>query len=143
VPDVRRHGDRFGERAKRRGVLQRSVRSMPVVAGFELAERMEKVALAPDQGAVQQLASARLYPALHEAVHAQYLDAGRDDLQPGVGRQGVEGVGELGVSVTDQEPGPAARVLQVHDQVASELHDPLRRRVCGGAQDPDAGWSVQ
>jgi hypothetical protein len=64
---------------------------MPVVEGFELAERVREMALVPDQGAVQQLASAGLYPAFHEGVHARYLDAGGDDLQPGVGRQGVEG----------------------------------------------------
>jgi hypothetical protein len=40
-----------------------------------------------------------------------YPDAGGDDLESGVGRQGVEGGGERRVAAPDQESGPAVRVL--------------------------------
>jgi hypothetical protein len=46
---------------------------MAVVEGLELAEHMKEVALVPDQGAVQELAAAGLYPAFHDGV----LDDGR------------------------------------------------------------------
>jgi hypothetical protein len=40
VADVSWRADRLGYRAERSGVLQRSVRSMLVVEGLELAERV-------------------------------------------------------------------------------------------------------
>ena len=116
---------RSGEWSERSGLAQSSVRAMPAVEGLELAERVEQVALVPDQGAVQEFPAAGLYPALHERVHAGYLDAGGDDLQASVGQQGVEGGRELGVSVAEQESGSAARVLQVHEESASQLADLL------------------
>lgn len=64
VSDVRWAVDRLGQWANGRGLPQGSVRPMPVVEGFELAERVKEVALVPDQGAVQEFAPAGLYPAL-------------------------------------------------------------------------------
>lgn len=49
LPDARRHGDRSGERPKRDGLLQRSVRSTPVTEGLTLAERMQKLREHPDE----------------------------------------------------------------------------------------------
>jgi hypothetical protein len=82
VPDLLWHVDRCGQWAQRRGLSQGSVRSMAVVEGLELAERVQKVSLVPVQGVIQQLTSARLYPALHEGVHPRYPDAGGDDVSP-------------------------------------------------------------
>lgn len=100
------------------------------------------MALVPDQGAVQELASTGLYPALHEGVHPGHLDACGDHLPAGVGHKGVEGGRELRVAVADQESGLAADVIEVHEEVTPELHDPLRGRVRGGAQAPDAPCRV-
>jgi len=61
------------------------------------------MALVPDESAVQQLASAGLDPAFHDRVHSRRPDAALDDLQSGIGQHGVEGLGELGVPVTNQE----------------------------------------
>jgi hypothetical protein len=85
---------------------------------------------------------AGLYPALHDGVHARHPDTALHDLESGVGEQCVEGGGELGVAVADEELGLAACVFEVHYEVASELHDPLSGGVCGGAQDSDAPGGV-
>jgi hypothetical protein len=123
-------------------LLQRSVRSMLVVEGLELAERAEEVALVPDQRSVEEFVPAGLYPALHDGVHARDADTAFDDLESGVGEYGVEGGRKLGIAVADQEPDVAACVFEVHDEVASELYHPLRGGVCGGAEDSDAPGGV-
>ncbi len=118
------------------------MRAVLVVEGFIPAQGVEEVTLVPDQGPVQEFAAAGLYPALHERVHPWYPNAGRDDLETGIGHQGVEGGCELRVAVSDQEPCPAARVLEVHEEVASELHDPVPGRMRGDTEDPDATGGV-
>lgn len=136
-------GTLIGSGSGRRGVACFSVR----VAGvrcrrFEFPVRAEQMALVPDQGVVEELASAGLYPAFRERVRSGYLDAGGDDLQAGVGQQCVEGGGELRVSVSDQELGSVVRVLQVHEEIAAGLHDPRLGGVGCCAQDPDAPRGV-
>jgi hypothetical protein len=131
-----------GERPEWSSLAQGPVGSMAVVEGLELPERVEEMVLVPDQSAVEEFMPAGLYPALHDRVHPRYLDAGGDHLQAGVGHQGVEGSGELGVAVADEEPGFAACVFEVHEEVASELHDPLGGGVCSRAQDPDTPGGV-
>jgi hypothetical protein len=64
VQDLPWLGDRFGQWAQRSGLIQGPVRPMPVVERLELAQRVEQMALVPDEGAVLQFASAGLYPAL-------------------------------------------------------------------------------
>jgi hypothetical protein len=85
VPDPTWFGDGFGQWAERSRLTQRPVRPMAIVEGFELAQRMQEVAFIPDQGAIQQLAPAGPYPALHDGVHPRHPDAAGDDLQPGIG----------------------------------------------------------
>jgi hypothetical protein len=74
---------------------------------------VEQVALVPDQGAVQEFASAGLYPAsvIEFILGVQY--AAEYDLDPRVGEDGVEQGGELPVAVPDVEPRPAAGVFEV------------------------------
>ncbi|GAA1193200.1 hypothetical protein GCM10009578_038080 [Streptomyces rhizosphaericus] len=54
----------------------------------------------------------------------------------------IEQSGELPIPVPDHEPGPAAYVLEIHDQVLRRLCHPGCGRVCGGAQEPDAAAAV-
>ncbi len=50
-----------------------------------------------------------------------------------VREDGIEQAGELPVPVPDQEPCPAAGILQVHHEIPGGLRHPGRRRVGGGA----------
>ena len=51
------------------------------------------------------------------------------------GEHGVEGGGELGVPIADQEPEATAGVVEVHDQVAGLLGEPGAGGVGGDAED--------
>ncbi|MCW2913441.1 MAG: Transposase [Actinomycetia bacterium] len=53
-------GDRWGQWTEWAGVGDALVRSVSVIAAFELAQGVEQVALVPDQGPVQQFAAAGL-----------------------------------------------------------------------------------
>lgn len=97
---------------------------MTVVETFELAQGVEQVALVPDQGAVQQLASAGLHSAFRDRFHPRRPDSAEDDLDACVLEDCAEQVGELSVAVPDQEPGPVAGVLEVHGEILRGLRHP-------------------
>jgi hypothetical protein len=118
------------------------VRSAGVVELFEFLQSVEQVALVPDQGAVEQLVSAGLHPALHERIHARDPDAAEHGLGSGVLEDRVEQGGELSIAVPDQEPRTAAGILEVHDEILGGLRHPGRGRMGGGAQDPDPSAGV-
>ena len=56
----------------------------------------------PDQGPVEEFATAGLHPPFHDRIHPWHADAGEHDLDPGVGEDPVEQGGELRVPVPDQ-----------------------------------------
>jgi len=64
-----------------------------------------------------------------------------DDPDVDGGEDGVEGGGELAVSVSDEEPEVVVAVLEVHQQVAGEFGEPGSGRMGGDAEDvhPTAG----
>jgi hypothetical protein len=95
-----------------------------VVEVLELPQRMQQVMLIPDERAVQQLVTARLYPSFHDRIHPRHLDPAEHDRDARVLENRVEHGGKLAVAVPDQEPCSAAGVLQVHDKVPGRLHDP-------------------
>jgi hypothetical protein len=66
------------------------VRAVGVVELLELAQGVEQVPLVPDQGPVEKLAAAGLYPSLHERVHSRHLDTAEQDRDPGVLEHVVE-----------------------------------------------------
>jgi hypothetical protein len=90
VRDLFRVGNRFREWAQRRGSPESPVGPVLVIEMLKLPERAQKVALVPDERAVQELVAARLYPAFHDRIHSRHLDAAQDDLEPGVPEHGVK-----------------------------------------------------
>jgi hypothetical protein len=69
-----------------------------------------------------------------QQVHARYLDAAGHDRDAGVGEDGVECGGVLGVPVADQVLHSAPRILDVHDEVPGGLGHPRGGRVRGRAE---------
>jgi hypothetical protein len=67
---------------------------------------------------------------------SRHPDTAEYNVDARVSEDGIEQAGELHVPVPDQEPCPAAGILQVHHEVPDGLRHPGRRRVGGGAQDP-------
>jgi hypothetical protein len=51
-----------------------------VVEDFELTQGADKVVLVPDQGAVEELTAAGLYPPLHDRVHSWHPHTGKHTL---------------------------------------------------------------
>ncbi len=74
-----RPGDRWGQREQRPGVRDSLVRPVGVVKLLELAQGVQQVRLIPDQGPVEQLATAGLHPPLHDGIHAGHPDAAEHD----------------------------------------------------------------
>src|SRR5690242_17726063 len=122
--DLLRVGYRFGERAQGCGSPEGPVRPVLVVEVLELPQRMQEVMLIPDERAVQQLVTACLHPSFHDRIHPRHLDSTEHCLDTRVLEDCVEQAGELAVAVPDQEPRPAAGVLQVHDEIPGSLDDP-------------------
>ncbi len=118
------------------------MRPMLVVEGLELTEGMEQVTLVPDQSPVEQFTAAGLHPPLHHRVHTRHPRPGQHHSDTGIGHDHVEQLRELAVPVTDQEPCPAAGILQIHDQIPRRLAHPRCGRVAGGAQNTDAAGVV-
>jgi hypothetical protein len=113
-----RIGDLLRQRVQRACVGDALVGAVSVVELFELVQGVEQVPLVPDQRAVQEFAAAGLYPPFHDRVHSWHPDATEHNLDPRLGEDGVEQIGELAVPVPDQEACPAVGVLEVHDQDA-------------------------
>jgi hypothetical protein len=65
-----------------------------------------------------------------------------DDPDIGAGEHGVEGGGELAVSVADQEPKLSDTVTEVHQQVAGLLGDPGPGGVGGDPGEVDAAATM-
>jgi hypothetical protein len=107
-----RIGDLRWQRVQRACVGDALVWAVSVVELFELAQGVQQVPLIPDQGAVQQLTAAGPHPPFHDRIHSRHLDAAEHDLNARVHEDGVEQLGELPVSVPDQQPRPAAGVLE-------------------------------
>ncbi|MFD4974944.1 hypothetical protein [Streptomyces sp. NPDC058424] len=76
------------------------------------------------------MSGARLYvfAVIEHASRRIYLD-------PCIVEDSVEQGGKLPVPVPDQEPGPAAGIFEVHDEVLRGLSDPRGGGVRGGAED--------
>jgi hypothetical protein len=106
------HGidDGCGQRMQWSGIVDALMRPVGVVEPLELSQGVDQVALIPDQGAVEQLAAAGLYPALHDRVRAGYPDDGEHDTDPASASTASNPAGECAVAVSDHESGLAADV---------------------------------
>ncbi|WP_235613891.1 hypothetical protein [Streptomyces olivochromogenes] len=73
--DPPRIGDRWERRVQWAGVGNALMRSTPVAELLELPQRAEQVVMVPDEGAVQEFASAGLHPPFRESrtVGAQLM----------------------------------------------------------------------
>ena len=95
-----------------------------------------------DQDVVEAFAADGADEAFGDRVRPRCPHRGPDDPDVGAGEDGVEGGGELGVAVADQEPEPVGAVVEVHEQVAGLLGDPGAGRVGGDPGDVHAATVV-
>jgi hypothetical protein len=122
--------------------MQRSVRAIRVVVLDVLVQHDRQVAWSGDQHMVEAFAAQRADEALGDRVGARRLDWGAEDADVGAGEHGVDGVGELGIAVADQEPELLGAVAEVHEQVAGLLGDPGAGGMGGDPGDTYAAGAV-
>jgi len=72
--------------------------------------------LVDDQYAVEEFAANCPDDAFGDRVRLRCSRRRLDDLDVDGGKVGVEGAGELGVAVADEEPEPAVGAVEVHRQ---------------------------
>jgi hypothetical protein len=104
-----------------------------VVVAHELAQHSFQVTPTEDQHVVEQLAACGAHPPLREGVGTRGPKGQVDDLDALTAEDLIEGAGELGVPVAEQEPGGKLPIPQPRCQVPSLLDDPLAGRVVGAA----------
>jgi hypothetical protein len=68
-----------------------------------------------DQKVLEAFAAQGADPAFRNGVRSRCPNRGADDPDVGAGEYRVEGGGELGISVADQEPKPGGMVAGVHE----------------------------
>ena len=134
--------DRFGQRFQRRGAVQGAVRPVLIVVGLVLAQDPPQMGLVPDEGAVQELASASPDPAFGDRVHAGRPDVAQHGPDASVGEDRVERGGEVRAAVADHELDPVRLFAEVHEQVAGLLGGPFPGGMQGDAEDADAPGRV-
>ena len=98
--------------------------------------------LVPDEGSVQELASASADPAFGDGVHAGRADVTEHGPDPGIGENSVESGGEVRSAVADHELDSGHLVAEVHDQVARLLGGPHSRWMLGNSENAEATGRV-
>jgi hypothetical protein len=106
------------------GLRQCAVQPVSVVVLFVLGERCCGVPLIGDQDPVEEFAANGADEAFGDRVGPRCLNRRLDHVDADRGEDGVEGGGELGVAIPDEEPEAAAGVVEIHDEVASQLGEP-------------------
>ena len=110
-------------------MVEKSVGSVPVVVREILGEHDLEVAAVEDKESVQALPADGTDESLGDRVGAGRLDRGLDNPDALGGEDGVEGAGELGVAVADQELDRRRALHQLEADVPCLLGDPGRRRI--------------
>jgi hypothetical protein len=85
------------------GLAEGAVWPVLVVVGLVLSHHPQEMSLIPDEGAVEQFPTAPADPPLYDRVRAGSLHRALENADSRGMEDRVEGCGELGVAVTDQE----------------------------------------
>jgi len=118
--------DRWPWVSARRPKVQPAMRPRLVVVPNVGAKDALKVSSADDERPIQAFGTDGAHPPFAERVGVRGPDRGEDDPHAFWAEHLVEGVGELGVPVVDQEPRGSSFILERHGQVPRLLGDPSR-----------------
>jgi len=118
-----------------RMLIEALVWTMVVEMALVLAEHGTGVPFAVDQDPVGALSPDAADEPLGKAVRPGRPRWDLDYVDAFGGEHRVEGSGELGVPVTDQEPKHGCAIAEVHHQVACLLRRPRRCQTSGDAKD--------
>ena len=96
-----------------------------VVVAFERMQHGCGVSLVGDQKAIEEFAADGADEAFRDRIRSRRAHRRLEDLDVEGGEYGVEGSGELGVAVADEEPELPSSVVDVHEQVTCLLGEPV------------------
>jgi hypothetical protein len=130
----RNHGGRVVDW---RVLAQALMWAMVIEVTHVLVENGAGMSLVIEQQPVGALLANTADESLGIAVRPRSPGRDLDDVDAFGGEEGVEGVGELGVPVADQEAERADLLTQVHQQVTGDLGGPGGGRVGGHTEDMD------
>jgi hypothetical protein len=116
-------------------LAERAARAVVVVMVLVLAKHGCGVPQVDDEDAVEEFAPDAADEAFGDRVGSRCPHRCLDDPDVERGEHGVEGCGELGVTVPDEKPEAVAGVVEVHEQVAGQLGQPGAGRVGGDPED--------
>jgi hypothetical protein len=92
-----------------------------------LAEDEPQMPFTSDQHPVQAFAAGAADPAFGDRVRTRRLHGRLDDADADGGEHGVEGRGELGIPVVDEELEGGGWIAEIHQQIAGLLGHPCTR----------------
>ena len=120
-----------------RVLVQALMRAMVIEVTHVLVEDGAGVSFLVEQQSVGALLANTADESLGIAVRPRSPGRDLDDVDARRGEEGVEGVGELGVPVADQEAERADLLTQVHQQVTGSLNGPGGGRAGSHTEDMD------
>jgi hypothetical protein len=123
-------------------LIEGSVRSVGVVVLDELGQDVAEVSWSGDEDVVEAFSAQGADPALRDRVRPESLRWRLDDADSVSVEDVVEGSGELGVAIADQEPELLGAVGEVHQQVANLLGHPIAAGMGGDPGDVHAAGGV-
>jgi hypothetical protein len=108
-----------------------TVRPVPIVVGLVLAENPPQMGMVPDEGSVQEFASAPSDPAFGDRNHSGRSEVAEYGPDCGIGEQRVEYGGEVRAAVADHELDSIHLLAEIDEKVACLL------------SGPRAGWMLR
>jgi hypothetical protein len=123
-------------------LIEGSVWPVRVVVRGVFGQDLVEVSWSGDEDVVEAFAAKGADPAFRDRVRPGSLRRCPDDADVGGVDHGVEGLGELGVAVSDQESEVVGAVAEGHQEVAGLLGDPIAGGVAGDPGDVDAAGGV-
>ena len=96
--------DGLGQRSQRAGLFQGPMWPVSIEMGLVFGKNHLQVCGIDDEDPVEDLPAQAAHSAFHDRVRPGCLDRCLDDLDALGLEDGIEGAGELGIPVADQEP---------------------------------------
>jgi len=104
-----------------------------VVMPDELGHHVSEVATTKDQEVIERFSTYGSHPSFGEGVRPRSAERSLDNLDALSPQDLVEARRELGVAVTEQEPGSEFAILDVPGQMPRLLHHPVAGGMCRAA----------
>ena len=107
-----------------RSQTKSTVRAVSIVMGHVDRKHTEKMTLTKDQQMVQTLAASTTDETFHDGVRFRRLVRRAHRPNVRASQQLIEGAGELGIAIVDEEAHMLVPIVEIHEQVTRLLADP-------------------